>query len=217
VGRGADAGLAICATGGCASATNGEPISTRHSSNWAAPSCASIACEKGYETISYSRQGMRLYFVGPYPFNLTRRTRRWEQKILFLCCSRADNLCRVFSDWLITRRRTTFVVGLVESIVGSAPRTRRLQTPYLCWILQLSSGSSGYMRRYERGCPGEIGRRRIRDGALEVLWLVGGWVGPEGRYLTHHCPSISTIVDMDFGEFHASSAHLGESSVRRYV
>jgi hypothetical protein len=25
---------------------------------------------------AYSRQGMRLYFVGPYPFNLTRRTRR---------------------------------------------------------------------------------------------------------------------------------------------
>jgi hypothetical protein len=49
-----------------------------------------------------------------YPFNLTRRTRRWEQKILFLCCSRTCNLCRVFSDWLITRRRTTFVVGLVE-------------------------------------------------------------------------------------------------------
>jgi hypothetical protein len=32
-----------------------------------------------------SRQGMRLYFVGPYPFNLTRRTRRTEQKTPFLC------------------------------------------------------------------------------------------------------------------------------------
>ena len=50
-------------------------------------------------------RGVHLYFLGPYPFNLTRRTRRWEQKILFLCCSRAYNLCRVFSDWLITRRR----------------------------------------------------------------------------------------------------------------
>jgi hypothetical protein len=50
-------------------------------------------------------EGKRRYFLGPYPFNLTRRTRRWEQKILFLCCSRAYNLCRVFSDWLITRRR----------------------------------------------------------------------------------------------------------------
>jgi len=27
---------------------------------------------------AYSRQGMRLYFVGHYPFNLTRRTRRTE-------------------------------------------------------------------------------------------------------------------------------------------
>jgi hypothetical protein len=107
--------------------------------------------------------------------------------------------------------------GLSRASSGSRYTTRRQQTPYLCWILQLSSGSSGYMRRYERGYPGEIGRRRIRDGALEVLRLVGGWVGTEGRYLTHHCPSISTTVDMDFGEFHASSAHLGESSVRRYV
>jgi hypothetical protein len=73
------------------------------------------------------------------------------------------------------------------------------------------------MRRYEREYPGEIGRRRIRDGALEVLRLVGGWVGTEDRYLTHHCPSISTIVDMDFGEFHATPAHLGEWSVRRFV
>ena len=27
---------------------------------------------------AYSREGMRLYFVGHYPFNLTRRTRRGE-------------------------------------------------------------------------------------------------------------------------------------------
>jgi hypothetical protein len=74
---------------------------------------------------------------------------------------------------------------------GCASRTRRQQVPYLGRILWLSSGSSGSMRRYERGYTGEIGRRRIRDGALEVLRLVGGWVGTEGRYLTHHCPSIS--------------------------
>jgi transposase len=42
-------------TGGCASTTNVEPISTRHSSNWAAPSCASNACEEGYETVSKGR------------------------------------------------------------------------------------------------------------------------------------------------------------------
>jgi hypothetical protein len=26
-------------------------------------------------------EGMRLYFVGPYHFNLTRRTRRWQQMV----------------------------------------------------------------------------------------------------------------------------------------
>ena len=55
--------------------------------------------------------------------------------------------------------RIALVVGLVKSIVGSATRTRRLQTPYLCRILRLSSGSSGFLRRYERGYPGEIGKR----------------------------------------------------------
>jgi hypothetical protein len=54
---------------------------------------------------AYSRQEVHLYFVGPYPFNLTRRTRRWEQKTLFLRCSRSCNLCQVFPDLLITRRR----------------------------------------------------------------------------------------------------------------
>jgi hypothetical protein len=107
--------------------------------------------------------------------------------------------------------------GLSRASSGSRYTTRRQQASNLCWILRLSSGSSGFVRKYERGCTGEIGRRRIRDGALEVLWLVGGWVGTEGSYLTHHCPSISTIMDMDFGESHASSAHLGEWSVRRFV
>jgi hypothetical protein len=37
--------------------------------------------------------------------------------------------------------------------------TRRQQTPYLSWILRPSSGSSGFVRRYERGYSGEIGRR----------------------------------------------------------
>jgi hypothetical protein len=40
---------------------------------------------------AYSRQGMRLYFVGPYPFNLTRRTRRRKQETPFLCSFRAHN------------------------------------------------------------------------------------------------------------------------------
>jgi hypothetical protein len=29
--------------------------------------------------------GVHLYFVGPYPFNLTRRTRRTEQGAPYLC------------------------------------------------------------------------------------------------------------------------------------
>ena len=79
-------------------------------------------------------------------------------------------------------------------------------------------GFVGLSEKYERGYAGESEKEGIgRCGALEVLRLVGSWVGAEGRYLTHHCPSISTIVDMDFGEFHASSAHLGEWSVRRFV
>jgi hypothetical protein len=45
---------------------------------------------------AYSRQGdAPLLRRLSYCFNLTRRTRRWEQLILFLCCSRAYNLCRV--------------------------------------------------------------------------------------------------------------------------
>src|SRR5829696_2096558 len=117
-------------------------------------------------------RGVHLYFLGPYPFNLTRRTRRWEQKILFLCCSRAYNLCRVFSDWLITRRRhpTRGIVRrrVYQSTVGLATRTRRQQIPYLCLILRLSSGSSGFVRRYERGYTGRVG------GEDKEMWCSGG-------------------------------------------
>ena len=49
--------------------------------------------------------------------------------------------------------------GLSRTSSGSVTRTRRQQIPYLCRILWLSSGSSGYMRRYERGYTGESGRR----------------------------------------------------------
>ena len=59
--------------------------------------------------------------------------------------------------------------GLSRASSGSRHRTRRQETPYLCWILRLSSGLSGYLRRYERGCLGESGRRGQGDGALEVL------------------------------------------------
>jgi hypothetical protein len=61
--------------------------------------------------------------------------------------------------------------GLSRASSGSRYTTRRQQTPYLCWILQLSSGSSGYMRRYERAYTGEIGRRGIGR------WCSGG---PQG-------------------------------------
>jgi hypothetical protein len=54
---------------------------------------------------AYSRQGMRRYFLGPYPFNLTRRTRRTEQGVPYLCGFSTYDWCRVFSDWLIDRRR----------------------------------------------------------------------------------------------------------------
>jgi hypothetical protein len=66
-------------------------------------------------------------------------------------------------------RGTTLVVGLVKSIVGLPTRTRRQQTPYLCRILRISSGSSGIVRRYGRGYPRESGRRGQGDGALEAL------------------------------------------------
>ena len=33
---------------------------------------------------AYSREGVHLYFLGPYPFNLTRRTRRIEQGVPYL-------------------------------------------------------------------------------------------------------------------------------------
>jgi hypothetical protein len=53
------------------------------------------------------------------------------------------------------------------SDVGSAPSTRRQQTPYLGRILWQSSGSSGFVRRYERGYPGG----EWEDGLQEVvLW-----------------------------------------------
>ena len=34
---------------------------------------------------AYSREGVHIYFLGPYPFNLTRRTRRTEQGAPYLC------------------------------------------------------------------------------------------------------------------------------------
>jgi hypothetical protein len=49
-------------------------------------------------------EGMRLYFVGPYPFNLTRRTRRTEQGAPYLCGFLTYDRRRVRRITLITRR-----------------------------------------------------------------------------------------------------------------
>jgi len=48
-----------------------------------------LRCREGddaYDALlrAYSKQAMRLYFVGPYPFALTRQTRRQEQKAPYL-------------------------------------------------------------------------------------------------------------------------------------
>jgi hypothetical protein len=98
---------------------------------------------------AYSREGGASLLPRPYPFNLTRRTRRTEQGAPYLCGFPTYDWRRVCLIALITRRcyptRGWSIVGLVVSIVGSAPRTRRLQTPYLCWIPRLSSGSSGFV------------------------------------------------------------------------
>ena len=52
-----------------------------------------------------------------------------------------------------TRRMVRRRVG--EEHRRAVTRTRRRQTPYLCGIPLLSSGSSGYLRRYERIHEGE--------------------------------------------------------------
>src|SRR5688572_1808966 len=86
-------------------------------------------------------RGVHLYLVGPYPFNLTRRTRRTEQGAPYLCGFPTYDWRRISLISLITRRRyptrgTTLVVGFVVSIVGFCvwnPTTRNplltLNTP----------------------------------------------------------------------------------------
>jgi hypothetical protein len=54
---------------------------------------------------AYSRQGVHLYFLGPYPFTLTRRTRRTEQGAPYLCGFPTYDWRRVCLIALITRRR----------------------------------------------------------------------------------------------------------------
>ena len=74
-------------------------------------------------------RGVHLYFLGPYPFNLTRRTRRAEQKSYTYAVFEPYD-CVGFSRLADNPtpppdERITLVVGLVVSIVGSATRTRR--------------------------------------------------------------------------------------------
>jgi len=52
-----------------------------------------------------SREGVHLYFLGPYPFNLTRRTRRTEQGAPYLCGYSTHDWRRVCLIALITRHR----------------------------------------------------------------------------------------------------------------
>jgi hypothetical protein len=55
---------------------------------------------------AYSRQGAHLYFVGSLtPFNLTRRTRRAEQGVPYLCGFPTYDWRRVCQISLINRRR----------------------------------------------------------------------------------------------------------------
>jgi hypothetical protein len=51
------------------------------------------------------QRGVHLYFLGPYPFNLTRRTRRAEQGAPYLCGFPTYDWRRVRRISLITRRR----------------------------------------------------------------------------------------------------------------
>jgi len=57
------------------------------------------------ELRAYSRQGAHLHFVGHHPFKLTRRTRRAEQGVPYLCGFSAYAWCRVRLISLMTRRR----------------------------------------------------------------------------------------------------------------
>ena len=54
---------------------------------------------------AYSTQGALLYLVGPYPFTLTRRTRRAEQGVPYLLDLWGHLRCRVCLISLTTRRR----------------------------------------------------------------------------------------------------------------
>jgi hypothetical protein len=97
---------------------------------------------------AYSRQGMSRYFVG----SLTPSTEpdepdaKSKESRTYAILEATDGVGlsggRDEPDAAI-RRVGWSVVGLVKNIVGSAARTRRQRTPYLCGILRLSSGSSG--------------------------------------------------------------------------
>jgi hypothetical protein len=54
---------------------------------------------------AYSRQGLHPDFLDPYPFNLTRRTRRTQQRVPYLCGFSTYDWRRVCLIALITRRR----------------------------------------------------------------------------------------------------------------
>jgi hypothetical protein len=108
---------------------------------------------------------MRLYLVGPYPFNLTRRTRRRGRKPHLYKASETITASGS-SIPLITRRRyptrrPTLLVGFVGSIVGCQTQNPTTTNTLLMPNTPAIVGFVGFVRRYERGYTGESGRRGI--------------------------------------------------------
>ena len=97
--------------------------------------------------------GAHLYFLGSltpstYPTNPTRRTRSPN-----LCRSSVQLLSSGFSNLpenpSLLPDEKDGPSSVYREVVKSTTRTRQHQTPYLCRILQLSSGSSGFVETWE--------------------------------------------------------------------
>src|SRR5215212_10752193 len=109
-----------------------------------------------------------LYFVGPYPFNLTRRTRRTEQAAPYLCGFSTYDWCRVRRISLVTRRRYP-TRRMVHRLVGrehrrvlvGKPTTRN---PLLMLDTPADVGFVGFCEKV-----GEHTRGRVGGGKEMVL------------------------------------------------
>jgi hypothetical protein len=128
---------------------------------------------------AYFRQGALLYFVGSYPVNLTRRTRRAEQGAPYLCGFPTYDCCRVFSDWLITRRRhpTTgypcrrVCTELRRVLVGNLTARNPLLAPNTVAIV----GFVGFMEEGSRQRGAECITPRRRSSSATVLCPSRRW------------------------------------------